>query len=148
METRKLLVACALAGSFLTAGYAQTPSTPAQAMPSASAGHLAVGVVRSVNVQSRSLTISHQAIASMGMPAMTMAFKADASIDIANVKPGDSIAFVLSEGGSSGLVITSLQAMPGGVGISQAPMEGMQGMPHFSGKSMMEQCHEMMMQRK
>ncbi|MDP3857730.1 MAG: copper-binding protein [Stagnimonas sp.] len=148
METRKLFVACALASSFLTAAYAQTPSTPTQAMASASAGHLAVGVVKAVNVQNRSLTISHQAIASMGMPAMTMAFKADASVNIASVKPGDSIAFVLSEGGSNGPAITSLQAMPGGAVISQAPMEGMQGMPHPSGKSMMEQCHEMMMQRK
>ncbi|MBI2770414.1 MAG: copper-binding protein [Burkholderiales bacterium] len=147
METRKFFVFCALAASLLISVHAQIPNTPAQGMSSASAGHLAVGVVKAIDAKNRALTISHQAIASMGMPAMTMAFKADVSVDIASLKPGDAIAFVLSARGSAGPAITSLQAMPGGAVVSQAPMEGMQGMPHASGKSMMEQCHEMMMKR-
>lgn len=145
METRKLFVSCAFAASLLaTAAYAQTPGASPQSMPNASTGHLAVGVVKAIDPKNRSLTISHKAIESMGMPAMTMAFKADASVDIASVKSGDSIAFILSAGGSGGPSITSLQAMPGSAVVSQAPMEGMQGMPHSSGKSMMEQCQEMM----
>ncbi len=147
METRKFFVFCALAASLLAGVHAQVPNTSAQGMPSASAGHLAVGVVKAIDAKNRSLTISHQAITSMGMPAMTMAFRADASVDITSLKPGDSIAFVLSAGGSAGPAITSLQAIPGAAVVSQAPMEGIQGMPQASGKSMMEQCHEMIMKR-
>lgn len=149
METRKLFASCAITASLLaTAAYAQTTGAPPQSTPNASTGHLAVGVVKAIDPKNRSLTISHQAIASMGMPAMTMAFRADASIDIASVKPGDSIAFILSAGGSSGPSISSLHAMPGSAVVSQAPMEGMQSMPRSPGKSMMEQCQEMMMKRK
>lgn len=148
MKTRRLFISCALVTvSLVTAGYAQS-DTSTRAMPSpTSAGHLVVGVVQAIEAESRSLTIAHQPITAMGMPAMTMAFRADPSVNIASVKPGDAIAFVLSPSAAGGVSITSLQTIAGGEAVSQAPMEGMQGMPHAAGKNMMQECHEMMMRR-
>jgi Cu(I)/Ag(I) efflux system periplasmic protein CusF len=149
MQSRKFLIACALAASSLTAAHAQSPGTSAQSMPSASASHLAVGVVKAIDAKTRSLTISHQAIATMGMPAMTMSFRADPSVNIDPLKPGESIAFVLTPGAAGALSITALQAISGSGAASHGSMAMMPGMPHASGKAMtMEECHNMMMQRK
>lgn len=153
MIARKLLLSLPVAAAALTAAYAQSPGASGHAMPAgASAVHLAVGVVKAVNQNNRSLTIAHQDIPSMGMPAMTMSFRADPAVNIATVKPGDSVAFVLSSASGSA-TISSLQIVAGGAVVSQAPSGGMQGMPHSSGGMggmgmggmSMEQCHEMMM---
>lgn len=149
MESRKFLISCALAASAVAAAHAQSPGT-SQAMPSPSGSHLAVGVVKAIDAKTRSLTISHQAIATMGMPAMTMSFRADPSVNIDPVKPGESIAFVLTPGTAGALSITALQATSDSGATSQGSMGMMPGMPHASGKTMMtmEECHNMMMQRK
>lgn len=149
METRRFLISCALAASFAAAAHAQSASAPAPAMPSAPvSGHLAVGVVKAVDAKNHSLTISHRTIASMGMPAMTMPFKAAPSVNITSVKKGDSIAFVLSSDAAGGVSITSLEAMPGRGAVAKASMEeDMHGMQNSSGPTM-EECHDMMMKRK
>lgn len=151
MITRKLLLSLPVAAAVLTAAYAQSPGASGHAMPAgASAVHLAVGVVKAVNQNNRSLTIAHQDIPSMGMPAMTMSFRADPAVNIATVKPGDSVAFVLSSASGSA-TISSLQMVAGGAVVSQAPSGGMPGMHSggMGGMAMggmtMEQCHEMMM---
>lgn len=144
MSTRNFLLSLPLAAAALTAAYAQSPGSSGHATTAgASAVHLAVGVVKAVNQNSRSLTIAHQDIPSMGMPAMTMSFRADPAVNIATVKPGDTVAFVLSSG-SGGATITSLQATAVGAAVSQAPSGGGMGGMGMGGMSM-EQCHEMMM---
>ena len=153
MNMRNFLLSLPLAAAALNAAYAQSPAASGHAMPAeASASHLAVGVVKAVNQNNRSLTISHQDIPSMGMPAMTMSFRADPAVSIATIKPGDSVAFVLSSGTGTA-TISSLQPLAGGVVVSQAGAGGMQNMPHSAGgmegmgmgAMSMEQCHEMMM---
>lgn len=153
MNPRNFFLSLPLAAAVLTA-YAQSPgTTSASSMPRAeSAAHLAVGVVKAVDQNSRALTIAHQDIPSMNMPAMTMSFRADAAVNIAMVKPGDSVAFVLSSGAGAP-VISSLQTVAGGAVVGQAPSGAMQNMPHSGrgtggmgmGGMSMEQCHEMMM---
>jgi Cu(I)/Ag(I) efflux system periplasmic protein CusF len=146
---RNLALSCALAAFIAATAYAQGAGSPTPRMAAATKAHLAVGVVHGVDLKSRSLTISHQAIPSLAMPAMTMSFDADPSVDISAVKPGDSVAFVLSSGAAGGLAISSLQTVAGGTTLSQAPAAGMPGMPRSSGNMMMMgQCQEMMMNRK
>ena len=145
---KTFVLSCAVAASLATAVYAQGAGPRAPALAAAPAAHLGLGVVKDVDPRARSLTISHQAIASMGMPPMTMSFSVAPSVDISTVKPGHSVAFVLSSAAAGGLTISSLQTLSGDAQVSQASPGTMQGMPHARGHMMMNQCHEMMMNRK
>jgi Cu(I)/Ag(I) efflux system periplasmic protein CusF len=132
------LVAVSLAGTAATS--AQTAPSP---QTRASATHLGVGVVRAVDAKERTLTISHQAMGSLGMPAMTMDFKVGPAIKLGELKEGDTIAFVLGrDGKSDGVAINSLQKVEGVAGQAPSP-----SMPMSSMMSP-EQCREMMKGRK
>jgi len=120
-------------------------SIAAAAAPPASATHLGVGIVRAVDSKERTLTISHQAMASLAMPAMTMDFKVGPAIKLGELKAGDTVAFVLGrDGKSEGVAINSLQKVEGATAPSTqatAPSMPMMGMSP-------EQCREMMKNRK
>lgn len=156
MITRKFLLLGALSAVLTAAAQAQMPPTPMSSHPtpqahgnmqSSPAGHVGVGVVRSIDANSRVLIIAHQAIAGMGMPAMTMPFRVDDAVVISGVKAGDTVAFVLTSN-PQGTVITSLQAVASTAGASDKPsapaMPGMPEMHSKSGMAMMEHCQEMM----
>lgn len=149
MMTRKLFALSAfttlLAAASVQAQMAPHGSpAPASAAAARSGGHLAVGVVRAVDVNSRTVTIAHQAIAGTGMPAMTMPFKLDDGVSISSVKPGDTVAFILGTGNViSSLQPTSTTASAGGQGAGNA-MPGMPEMHSKSGMAMMQECREMM----
>lgn len=156
MITRKLFILGALAGLLTAGAQAQMPSTPMAghsapaangSMHSSPAGHVGVGLVRSIDAKSRVLIIAHQAIAGMGMPAMTMPFRVDDAVAISSVKAGDTVAFVLTSN-AQGTVITSLQAVASTAGAGDKPgapaMPGMPEMHSKSGMAMMEHCQEMM----
>jgi Cu/Ag efflux protein CusF len=136
--------------SLLAAALAAPAATPAQTASGpqarASATHLGVGVVRAVDAKERTLTISHQAMGSLGMPAMTMDFKVGPAIKLGELKEGDTIAFVLGrDGKSDGIAISSLQKVEGASAASpQAAAPSMPMMPMMSP----EQCREMMKGRK
>lgn len=53
----------------------------------------AEGTVISVDVERGRVTLKHGAIQALGMPAMTMVFRAADSAMLANVKPGDAVRF-------------------------------------------------------
>ena len=53
----------------------------------------AEGTVISVDVARGRVTLKHGAIQALGMPAMTMEFRAADSAMLANVKPGDAVKF-------------------------------------------------------
>lgn len=77
---------------------------------SASANHLGVGLVRSVDVKARTLTISHQPMPSLGMTAMTMDFLVVRALPLRNVNEGDTVAFVLGRSRKSNdVAIVALQ---------------------------------------
>lgn len=155
MSMRKFFLSLSLVAAALAPAHAQSPGPSGHGMSAgSSAAHLAVGVVKAVHQDNRTLSIAHQDIPSMGMPAMTMSFRADPGVNIAAVKPGDSVAFVLSSGPAGAVTISSLQPVAGGAAVRQvAPAGGMQGTPRsggaMGGMSMagmsMEECHEMMM---
>ena len=94
---QKNLVVIAILAGLAACGQKSEPK-PA---PSASAGPVApgtmvkgIGTVTAVDTAAGTVTLDHEAIPAAGWPAMTMAFKAPASI-VANAKPGDKVAFDL-----------------------------------------------------
>ena len=146
MNTRKLFSLTALSLVLAAGVQAQmAPSAPlapavASGAHAAAGGHLAVGVVRAVDAKARTLTIAHQAIAGMGMPAMTMPFRLDDGVSAPAVKAGDTVAFILTST-SQGAVISSVQSVVGAAGGDKSSGQGMSGM--MQGMQM-DQCHEMM----
>lgn len=57
----------------------------------------------------RRLTLDHEAITSMGMPAMTMPFPVGAGVALDGIQPGDAIRFGLKP---NSLQIERLEPMP------------------------------------
>ena len=125
--------------------------------------HLAVGTVTSVDAAGRSVTIDHQAIPSLNMPAMAMQFRLPEE-PTPPLKAGQSIAFTFTAS-AEGLTIGSVQAVSTATGSAPSrpqPDHSMSGMePHamhgmgetkvMKGmkdmKGMMNMCDEMMGRR-
>jgi Cu(I)/Ag(I) efflux system membrane fusion protein len=72
-------------------------------------GHQAVGTLNSIN-DDGSVSITHEAIKSLGWPGMTMDFTLTNSSLAAAIKPGDAISFELVERKPGEYVITKMQA--------------------------------------
>jgi Cu/Ag efflux protein CusF len=150
MRTRTLLFS-ACASVLLAAGALQAQTPAPRPGAAATATHLAVGTVRSVDAATRTLLIAHQAIESLHMGAMTMPFQLADGVAMPDLRAGDSVAFVLAPS-AQGLAVTSVQkvalasAQPAGRGGERAMSPGMHhGMGDMgSMMAMMEQCQEMM----
>lgn len=88
--------------AFGTFAWFMLPAAPRSGPVPLSGGHaghagdpaaISEGTVLAVDRSSRSVTISHGALANLGMPAMTMVFQvADPGI-LEQVKPGDRVKF-------------------------------------------------------
>lgn len=63
-----------------------------------------VGVVKALDIQQGTITLQHQAIASIHWPAMTMAFKVAKPEVLQGVKVGEQVRFGLRTQGMSGTV--------------------------------------------
>ena len=150
MKPNLFAAAAVLAATLAGASWAQAPadtgSRPSQA--AAPMTHLAIGTVRSIDAAGRGVTIDHQAIPSLGMPAMTMQFQFSPSPKL-GLKPGQSIAFTFTAS-ADGLTIGSAQPIPGAgnaVPQSGAAASSMSNMDHsgMAGMAgMMDSCQEMM----
>lgn len=69
-----------------------------------------VGVVKAIDATQGTITLQHQAIASIGWPAMTMPFKV-ASPDLLNVaKVGDKVQFTVRPG-ETDTMVTSVKLL-------------------------------------
>jgi Cu/Ag efflux protein CusF len=98
------LVLLGLAATAALPAAAQSAAQPPAAATAAPAD--GVGVVRAVNPKARTITLDHEAIPSLGWPAMTMTFKvADAAL-LQGVSPGARVRFQLS--GMTVVAITPL----------------------------------------
>jgi len=153
MKAHTLVSLAALTLVLASPAGAQAPTAPGSSptQADASATHLGVGTIRNVDADRRTVTIEHQAIPSLNMPAMTMPFRLAESVPATSVKAGQSVAFFLSPK-SDGVVITSLQtiaALPQASSGEPATGEGMPGMQGYGmgqmhGMNMMDECHKMM----
>jgi Cu(I)/Ag(I) efflux system protein CusF len=70
-----------------------------------------VGVVKAIDTATGSITLRHEAITSIGWPAMTMAFKVVAPELLTAAKIGDKVQFTLHPDGANHTV-TSIKPMP------------------------------------
>lgn len=147
MKTSHVLVVAASAVFLTIAVHAADigggASSPAQS--SVAPGHLAVGKLLGVDAAQRLVTIAHGDIPEMNMPAMTMDFSVHPLVDVSQLKPGQTIAFVLSPD-IGGIAVTAVRE----VALDSTPgSAGMHAMPGMDGQSMpmmgrMAKCQEMM----
>jgi Cu(I)/Ag(I) efflux system protein CusF len=111
-----LLIAGCNAAPEATPPAASTPTpseaAPAPAPPAATpppAGEVkratATGVVQSVDVGAKTVTIAHGPVDALGWPGMTMAFQAP-SVDFATIKAGDNVSFEFDSSGMDGTIVS------------------------------------------
>jgi Cu(I)/Ag(I) efflux system protein CusF len=82
---------------------APAPATPAPAGEVKRAS--AMGVVQSVDVEAKTITIAHGPVEALGWPGMTMAFQAP-GVDFATVKAGDNVSFEFDSTGMDGTIVS------------------------------------------
>ncbi|MES2832363.1 MAG: copper-binding protein [Pseudomonadota bacterium] len=119
MRTKNFLIASLFTlnfSAFALPVFAQTEiSTPAVAPAVASPASpvstdaMTTGSVVKVNTEQQKVTVKHEAIKNLDMPAMTMVFRMKDAAMIAAVKPGDNIQFH-AEKIDGAITITHLQA--------------------------------------
>jgi Cu/Ag efflux protein CusF len=80
------------------------------AMPMAGAtDHMSEGMVKKVDPATGKITIKHGPLKNLGMPPMTMVFKAGSTDMLDKVKPGDAVHFV-AEDVDGTLTVTRLRS--------------------------------------
>jgi Cu/Ag efflux protein CusF len=96
------MLAAAAGAAFAAFAWFMLPTPPRpepRPAPGGHAGHagdpaaVSDGVVVSVDRAAKSITISHGALLNLGMPPMTMAFRAGDAVFPEHLKPGDRINF-------------------------------------------------------
>lgn len=90
------------------------------AKPAASVGHVAAGVLHAIN-DDGSVSVTHDPIASLKWPGMTMDFELANAALAANLKPGSAIEFEIVERAPGEWVITHLQAKTGEAAHAEHP---------------------------
>jgi Cu(I)/Ag(I) efflux system protein CusF len=101
-----LLLAGCNAAPEASAPAAATPATPAPAGAGAAKQASASGVVQSVDLAAKTVSIAHGPVAALGWPGMTMTFHAP-DADLSAIQAGDHVAFEFTSTGMDG-TITSI----------------------------------------
>ncbi len=100
-------IACALAmavsyGSMGSLAHAQQAST------TAAQSEMSEGQIKKIDMDAGKLTIKHGELKNLGMPGMTMVFKAEDSALLEKVKEGDKVRFV-AEKVNGALTVTAIE---------------------------------------
>ncbi len=103
----KSQIALILASALLATAVVAAEKTPGSASAAVDTA-LTAGEVRKVDTEQGKLTIKHEAIANLDMPAMTMVFKAAKPDQLKAIKAGDKIQF-RAENVAGGIVVTDIQ---------------------------------------
>ena len=95
MNFKALIVSAAIASlapwAAIAASDAPVAGAPSTATATSTAGY-SDGEVKKVDAEQGKVTLKHGPIDNLGMPGMTMVFRADAAV-LAKVKPGDKVRF-------------------------------------------------------
>lgn len=59
---------------------------------------IAIGVINSINTESRLANITHEPVEALGWPTMTMDMPVTRRVDLATVKTGEKVRFKLKQG--------------------------------------------------
>jgi Cu(I)/Ag(I) efflux system protein CusF len=111
MKTNLLLAAGLLSLTLGTSFAAETVSQPTAGTAAAGAASMAMtaGEVRKVDLAQGKVTLKHEAIANLDMPAMTMVFRVQSVDMLKNLKPGDKVQFHAESSGGA-MLVTHIQA--------------------------------------
>lgn len=106
---KKQLVVLTLAATMLAApAFAATqqmdPDMPGMQHDAKRADAQGVGVVKAIDTAGDTITLKHEAIASIQWPAMTMTFKVASPELLKKAKVGDKVKFGLQPAGMAGMV--------------------------------------------
>ena len=107
MKTKFALILAAVIAA--AASGVATAQTAAPATTTAAATTLTSGEVRKVDVEQGKVTLKHEAITNLDMPAMTMVFRAADPALLKNLKVGDKVQFH-AESRDGAMVVTQIQA--------------------------------------
>jgi len=92
-------IAAVIAAAILAFGPAIVHATHTHDHAATSATHSGTGVVRKIDPAAGKVTVQHEPIASMGWPAMTMAFDVKDKALLRDVKPGQKVDFTFTQDG-------------------------------------------------
>ncbi len=107
------LIVCAAAAVVAPCAGAQSAGTAplsSQRVAAASAAPATEGVVRKVDRQQGRLTLQHGRIENLGMPGMTMVFKAASPKLLDGLKEGDKVTFA-ADNVEGVLTVTAIEAV-------------------------------------
>ncbi|WP_343162744.1 copper-binding protein [Oleiagrimonas sp. C23AA] len=104
------LMALALCVSTTLSAQQMDPNMAGMHKATATEAH-GTGVVKAIDTAKGTITLQHQAIPSIGWPAMTMAFKANPPGLLQKVKVGDTVRFTLHPAGMASTV-TAISPLP------------------------------------
>ena len=105
MKAIVLLLAAALLAGCNAAPEATPPPTPTAPASAGEAKHAsATGVVQSVDVAAKTVSIAHGPVAALGWPGMTMTFHAP-DADLSAIQAGDHVAFEFTSTGMDGTIV-------------------------------------------
>ena len=90
---------------------AHPESKPGQSRPATGAGISGTGVVQGIDKNSGKIKLTHEPVAALGWPKMTMFFRLKDAALAEKVDEGDKVEFSL-EKSASGFVISALQKVP------------------------------------
>ncbi len=78
--------------------------------PSDAAAVEGKGVVNAIDVDGRSVNLSHEPIPSIGWPSMTMDMQVAEGVDLSGIADGAPVSFTLGRGADGIYVITGMEA--------------------------------------
>lgn len=93
--------------------HAKMSATASPSTPPAQAAKTAEGEVRKVDAAKGTVVLKHGPLDALGMPPMTMEFKATDPKILALLKPGDKVKFVPAQGKSGELLVSSIEIVKG-----------------------------------
>lgn len=109
MKVSKFLFTLATAVAVASSAYAADVNAQrATQSAGASAMVMTAGQVRKVDTEQGKVTIQHEPITNLDMPAMTMVFRAEKDV-LNGINPGDKVQFH-AENRDGGIVVTHIQA--------------------------------------
>jgi Cu(I)/Ag(I) efflux system periplasmic protein CusF len=122
----------AAAGTADTSSSAEARGGRQMAQAGSAAAPGGTGTINAVDIERRTVNISHEPIPAIGRPAMTMDMAVAPAVDLESVAPGSQVTFSLSRGADGVYVIEGrirgLRSMPG---MDHGEMnESMPGMRH------------------
>jgi Cu/Ag efflux protein CusF len=107
------LLAVAIASSALAQPKVDEHAAHHAAAGASTAADMTEGEIRKVDKTAGTMTIKHGEIRNLGMPPMTMVFKAKSPALFEKVRPGDKVRFTAEQTTAGALIVTDIQPATG-----------------------------------